>query len=201
MVDPRSDLYEEEPYATRSNGPRVAEYPDTRPVARYEEIPARDARIVRMQSVRPTERQYDEAPGSDERISRMQSVRPPAVERQYQEAPGPGERIVRMQSVRPVERQYEAPRERITRVQSVRPEQPRIIRLGETQEPGRHAGRQVSMIPDTGDLRPVSYAVQEQSRYQYAPQSQSRGYIEELQDDGGLYEAPGSGGRRVMQRM
>jgi len=186
VIDPRSEMYEDGPYVARNNGPRPIEYAETH---RYEGVPAQDARIVRMQSVRP-------------------------MERQYEDGHAPDERIVRMQSVRPVERQYEPPREQIMRVQSVRPEQARIVRLGETQEPGREATRHVSVRPGPEHVRQMGPPTQ---RYEYVPVEQNggytmnrypqplagqdRGYIEEIQDNSVLYEAPVSPGKRTMQRM
>lgn len=141
-------LYENRSHVTRNSGPRPVEYTDTRPFTSYDEVPAQDARIVRMQSVRPVDRQYKDSHASDERI-------------------------VRMQSVRPVERQYEAPREQITRVQSVRPEQPRIVRLGETREPGRESTRQASVHPTPEHVRQMGPPAE---RYEYVPIEHKGGY-------------------------
>jgi len=188
VIEPRSE-YEDGAYVARDNDPRPINYAETRPAARYDEVPVQDARIVRLQSVRP-------------------------VERQYEDIHAPDERIVRMQSVRPVERQYEDPREQIIRVQSVRPEQPRIVRLGETQEPGRQGTRHVSVRPGPEHVRQTGppaeryeYVPVEQNggyngnRYPYQAPIQDRGYIEEMQEDSVLYKAPSSGGKRTMQRM
>ena len=117
----------------------------------------------------------------------------------YAEVPEPREGIVRMQSARPVERQYEIPREQTTRVQSVRPQQPRIVQLGERPEARAQVSRQVSVFADDGPMRPMGY-VEERPRYQYASQVQDRGYVDEMTDDGGIYEAPGSAGRRQILR-
>ena len=146
VVGPQGDVYEDDQYAPRDEASHVAEYAGNRQTRRYEEVPL------------------------------------------------PQERIVRMQSVRPMERQYEVAREHVTRVQSVRP-QPRIVSLGEKPV------RQVSVRPENGPVRQMNYAVEDRLRYQYAGQGQERGFVEEVQDDGGLYEAPGSGGRRVIQRI
>lgn len=190
VIGPRNEMYEDGSYVTRDNGPRPADYGETRPVAaHYDEVPAQDARIVRLQSARPVERQYDDVQAPDERI-------------------------VRMQSVRPGERQYEFPREQIMRVQSVRPEQRRIVRLGETQESGGQAIRQVSVRLGPEHVRQpgppaerYEYVPVQQNggyngnRYPYQNAVQDRGYVEEMQDDGALYEAPSSGGKRALQRM
>ncbi len=146
VVGPQGDVYEDDQYVPRDDGSHVAEYAGNRQT------------------------------------------------RHYEEAPVPQERIVRMQSVRPVERQYEVARENVTRVQSVRP-QPRIVSLGEKPV------RQISVRPENGSVRQMSYAVEDRPRYQYAGQGQDRSFVEEVQDDVGLYEAPGSGGRRIIQRM
>ena len=147
----RGDVFEEERYVTRNDGPQVVEYSEHCPSGRYEDV----------------------------------SV--------------PQERVVRVQSVRPVERQYEMPHEQITRVQSVRP-QPRIVSLGERPEQRPQVVRQVSVRPEYGSGGQMSSAVDERPRYKYAGQGQERGYVEEIQADGSLYEAPASGGRRIMQR-
>ena len=118
----------------------------------------------------------------------------------YAEVPEAREGVIRMQSARPVERQYEVPREQATRMQSVRPQQPRIVQLGERAEARTQVNRQVSVFGDDGPVRPVSYAVEERPRHHYASQGQDRGYVEEMTDDGGIYEAPGSAGRRQMLR-
>lgn len=118
----------------------------------------------------------------------------------YAEVPGPREGMIRMQSARPVERQYEVPREQETRMQSMRPQQPRIVQLGERADTRAPVNRQVSVFADDGPMRPVNYAVEERPRYQYAGQGQDRGYVEEITDDGGIYEAPGSAGRRQILR-
>ncbi len=109
-------------------------------------------------------------------------------------------RIIRMPSVRPVGDTYEAPRGQLMRVQSLRPEQPRIIKLGERQE-GRQVSHPVSGVPDGGDFAPIRYAVEEGPRYQYASPVPNRGYVEEVQDESGMYDAPGGGGRRLTQRI
>ncbi|KAL2040331.1 hypothetical protein N7G274_006774 [Stereocaulon virgatum] len=152
VIGPRGDIYEEEQYVTRNEGPQIAEYSDHRPAGRYEEVPA------------------------------------------------PQEKIVRMRSVRPVERQYEMPREQIARLQSVRP-QPRIVSLGERPEQRSQVIRPISVRPEIGSSRQMSYAVDDRPRYQYASQGQERGYVEEIQDEGGLHEAAGSGGRRIIQLL
>ena len=117
----------------------------------------------------------------------------------YAEVPEMRDGMIRMQSARPAERHYEAPREQVTRMHSVRPQQPRIVQLGEIAEARAQVSRQVSVLADDGPMRPVSYA-EERTRYQYAHQGQDRGYVEEMTDDGGIYEAPGSGGRRHVPR-
>ena len=117
----------------------------------------------------------------------------------YTEVGEPREGGVRMQSARPVERQYEMPREQTMRMQSVRPQQPRIVQLGERADTRAPVKRQVSVYADDGPMRPVSYA-EERPRYQYAVQGQDRGYVEEITEDGGIYDAPGSAGRRQVIR-
>ena len=124
----------------------------------------------------------------------------PRLAARYAEVPDAREGIIRMQSARPVERPYEVPREKVTRMQSVRPQQPRIVQLGERPETRPQVSRQVSVFADEGAVRPVSYAVEERPRYQYAIQGQGRGYVEEVTEDGGVYEAPGSAGRRQVLR-
>ena len=115
----------------------------------------------------------------------------------YAEVPEAREGMIRMQSARPVERQYEVPREEVTRIQSVRPQQPRIVQLGERADGRAQVNRQVSVFGDDGGMRPVSYAVEERPRYEYASQGQDRvGYMGEMTDEGVNYEASGLAGRR-----
>ena len=117
----------------------------------------------------------------------------------YAEVPEVRDGMIRMQSARPVERQYEVPRDQVTRMHSLRPQQPRIVQLGEIAEARGQVSRQVSVLADDGPMRPVNYA-EERSRYQYGNQGQERGYVEEMTDEGGIYEAPGSVGRRHVPR-
>lgn len=114
----------------------------------------------------------------------------------YADAPAAREGMLRMQSARPVEGQYEVPREGVTRIQSVRPQQPRIVQLGERADGRAQVNRQVSVFGDDGSMRPVGYAVEQRPRYEYASQEQDRGYMEEIPDEGGNYEASGLAGRR-----
>lgn len=118
----------------------------------------------------------------------------------YAEVPEPREGMIRVQSARPVESQYEVPREQVTRMQSVRPQQPRIVQLGEGMEARPQVSRQVSVFADDGPMRPVSYAVEERPRYQYAIPGQDKAYVEDMTDDGGIYEALGNAGRRQILR-
>ena len=145
VVGPRGNMYEEREQAPRNDSSQIAEFSEHRQAGRY----------------------TDTAP--------------------------PPERVVRMQSVRPVDRQYEVQSDHITRMPSVRP-QPRIVNLGEKP------ARQVSVRSENGPARQMRYAVDDQPRYQYAGQGHDRGFVEDIQDDGGLYERPGNGGRRVIQR-
>ena len=176
IIGSRGYPYDEGPYITRNNGALAGEHSGTLPVSRYEEVPEQDARIVRMHSARPVENQHEQEPISDERI-------------------------IRMQSVRPMKDEYNGAREQLVRIQSVRPEQPRIIKLGERQEPGRQAIRQGSVLPDIGDYRPVSHAAEERPKRQYAPQVLHGGYVQEIHDDSGLYHAQGSEAGRGTQRI
>lgn len=113
----------------------------------------------------------------------------------YADAPEAREGMIRMQSARPVERQYEVPREEVARIQSVRPQQPRIVQLGERADGRAQVSRQVSVFGNDGGMRPVGYAVEQRPRYEYASQEQDRGYLEEMPDEGGNYEASGLAGQ------
>ncbi|KAL6719948.1 hypothetical protein ACLMJK_001869 [Lecanora helva] len=179
VTEPRGDFYENGLHQVQNHGPSSIGYASARPVTRYEEVPEMDARIIRMRSVQPQEERYEEAISPNERSMRMHSVR------------APGEL-------------FQAPREEVMRVQSVRPEQPRIIKLGERQESGRQVNRQVSIHPDDREFRRADYSTGE-SRYQYLPQAQDGGFVEEIQNNPNhtntFYDAPTAGGRRVLQRM
>lgn len=184
VIGPRGELYEDDPYTIRSDGPRVMQYSDARPPARYAE----------SQAPAP---HYEEVHSAREGTVRMQSVGP--TERHYEGPPPPQEEMVRMQSVRPVERHYEVSQERIQRVQSVRP-QPRIVSLGEKPESGPQIVRQVSVRPESGAGRQIEYVPNDRQRYQYASQRQEGGYIEAMQEESGLHEGQVTGARRVMQQ-
>ena len=166
--------------------PPFFEYPQQRNTRVVESnsrsMPYADSYVARNESTHPAE--YPEA-------------RLPA---HYAEVPEARNGMIRMQSARPVEMQYEVPREQLTRMQSVRPQQPRIVQLGERAEARPQVSRQVSVFADDGPMRPGSYVVDERPRYQYANPGQGRGYAEEIADDGGIYEAPGSAGRRQLLR-
>ena len=152
-VHRRSGYYDADPYATRVEGTKVAPHSETRSASHYDK------------------------------------------------AVGPREGVVRMQSVRPTERNYELPREHIPRVQSVRPQQPRIVNLGERQEARGQGSRQVSVLGDDGAIHQVSYAMDDRPRYQYNNPVQERGgFVEEMQNVGGMYEVPGESlNRRAVQ--
>lgn len=131
-------------------------------------------------------------PYADSYVARNESTHPveypeARLAARYADAPEPREGMMRMQSARPVERQYEVPREDVRRMQSVRPQQPRIVQLGERSEARPQVSRQASVFADDGPMRPVSYAVEERPRYQYATLGQDRGYVEEMTEDGGIY--------------
>ena len=180
------------PYARRIQSPTsqpLIEYPQYRNTQVVESnsrsMPYTDSYVARNDGPHPVE--YPEA-----RLSAR-----------YVEVPDTREGVIRMQSARPVERQYEVPREQVTRMQSVRPQQPRIVQLGERAEARgqvSHVGRQVSVFGDDGPMRAVGYSVEKGPRYEYASQGPNRGYVEEMTDDGGIYEAAGSAERRQVFR-
>ena len=183
------NIDDEGPYVRRVQSPisqPLFEYPQHRNTQVVEKssrsMPYAESYVARNESPRPVE--YAEA-------------RLPA---RYAEVPEAREGVIRMQSARPLERQYEVPREQVTRMQSVRPQQPRIVQLGERAESRGQVGRQVSVFGDEGPMRAVSYAVEKGPRYQYASHGHDRGYVEEMTDDGGIYEAPGSADRRQVLR-
>lgn len=180
VVGPRGELYDEDPYTTRNDGPRIVEYSDARPPARY------------VDSQAPAPR-YDDVHVTQEDPVRVQSVRP--TRRHYEGLAPPQDGVVRMQSVRPVDRQYEVPQ----RVQSVRP-QPLIVSLGEQSDARPQVIRQVSVRPEKVSARQIEYVPNERQRYQYAGQGQEGGYVEEAGFDDGAHKSQGNGGRRVMQQ-
>ncbi len=111
------------------------------------------------------------------------------------EVPRPRE-VVRMSSVRPMGDQYEVPREQMSRGPSVRPEQARIVSLG-----GRRDDiRQLSVRPEAMYARQPGPAVEERPQYQYVPEIQAQRYGTGVTyDDGVVFEAPRSGGRRIVE--
>ncbi len=120
----------------------------------------------------------------------------------YGEVIRPREAVARMQSVRPVSSRYDDARERVTRVQSVRPEQDRIVSLGGRRELLPQASRQVSVRAEDVYTRPLNYAVEERSQYQYTDGLRERRFVEDdVPHVSDLYEAPGSAGGRPLQRL
>ncbi|KAK4697064.1 hypothetical protein P7C71_g953, partial [Lecanoromycetidae sp. Uapishka_2] len=184
VIGPRGEIFEDDPYTTPSNGPRVIEYSDARPTPRYIEPQSAASR-------------YEEFRPPREGTIRMQSVRP--IEHHYEGAPPPQEGAIRMQSVRPIERQYDIPQERVQRVQSVRP-QPRIVSLGEKSDARPQVIRQVSIRPENASARDVEYIPDERQRYQYTAQGKEDVYDGRIEIDGGAYEGQVNGGRRVIQQ-
>ena len=175
IAERETGLYQSDPYVEQFHDPRPRGPLQPLQGILHEDFPVQDPRIIRMESVRPPEREHDGLQGLDERFQRMPSIRPTL-------------------------RDFQDPQEDLQRVQSVRPEQPRIVPLGERREFVGQTSRQASVLPANNDLRGPLYATENQPRYGYAPQLQQGGYIEEIQDEGG-YEAPGSAGRRVTQRF
>lgn len=108
--------------------------------------------------------------------------------------------VVRMSSVRPVGNPYEIPREPLSRVPSVRPEQARIVSLSGRRDDVSQDNRQVSVRPEAIYTRPSGPAMEERPQYQYVPEPQGPRYVTNgSYDDGMVFEAPGSGGRRIVQ--
>lgn len=196
--------------ALRDENVRILEYPSGRTVSRYDEGVAPREGMVRMQSVRPVSDQFEV---SQERTHGVQSVRPqqPRIVNLNERQVVPQQRIVNLS-----ERQ-EMPQQRIVNL-SERPEMPqqrivnlserqeipqqRIVNLSERQQMPRQVVRQISVRPEDRYARQVSYVPEEQPRYQYvAPVQEGGRYAEEIQDNSRLYEAPGSDGRRVLERM
>lgn len=136
----------------------------------------------------------------------MSSVRPEqerAVNVRAMPAPYDGSRIQSMQpehdrmvNTRPMVGQYEIPREQFARVQSVRPEQERIVSLDARREVIQ---RQASVRPDDMYLRRPGPVMDDRARYTYVPEPQERHYVQEEFNDQVMYDAPGSGSRRIMQ--
>lgn len=132
-----------------------------------------------------------------------EEVRSPA---QHEQAfQRPREASNRVQSVRPADDYQANHRQYATRVSSVRP-QPRIVQLAERQSMplSPQYARPRSDRPVLRDMSPASYQDEERVQYQYALPGQmpgyrrpSREYLEEVHDDGVIYEAP----RQVVRRM
>ena len=107
----------------------------------------------------------------------------------YEQANGYRDGHYRVQTALPADDRYE----QTSRMQSVQP-QPQIVQVIERQPAVPQMSRQVSLRPDDGYSRQVSYAREPQ--YQYMPHgAQSGGYISNEQDDM-LYDP-----LRPMQRM
>ena len=108
--------------------------------------------------------------------------------------------VVRMSSVRPVGNPYEIPQDQMSRVPSVRPEQARIVNLSGRRDDVSQGSRQVSIRPEAIYTRPSGPAMEERPQYQYVPEAQGPRYITNGNyDDGLVFEAPRSAGRRIVQ--
>lgn len=140
-----------------------------------------------VQVVEPRNEEHDSYGGRYPRTRVLyQEARPTP---SYEPSNGQREGTYHVQSARPMEDRYE----QNSRVQSVQP-QPRIVQVVERQPASPHMTRQVSLRPDDGYARSVSYARGPQ--YQYVPQgAQNGGYLLNEQEDR-FYDAP-----RVVQRM
>ncbi|KAL8901434.1 MAG: hypothetical protein Q9207_005204 [Kuettlingeria erythrocarpa] len=113
----------------------------------------------------PMNRDADMFNGSDTQSRRVDGARIveyPHFHGARYEAIRPMEDIKRASSVRPVGRQYQGGLERISRMQSAHPDGGRVVSLG--GDVITKGGRQMSVRPEEGYVRPVQYA---QPRIQY----------------------------------
>lgn len=190
--DPQVEAYDESQYAPRAPSPTSPRYVGYAPPVRGRPVIDRESGIV-----------YDEdgyaIPREGVRMVEFPNTRPVG---HYEENTRPREVITRMQSVRPVSNQYDHSREQVARVQSVHPEPDRIISLRGRRDLVPQASRQVSVRPEDVYARPLNYAVEERPQYHYADGLRDRRFVEdEVLNENNIYEAPGSAGRRPLQRL
>ena len=189
---PSIDVSQGEPrYIARPpspTSPRYVEYPPQAP-------PVRTRSIVYLDNDR---HQQGYVPPRDD--ARMVNYIDYQTNARLEEPPRPREEMTRMSSVRPLGSQYELPRGQISRIPSVRPEQDRIISLSGRSDMIPHVNRQVSVRPEDMYIRPSVPAMEERPRYQYVPEIPQRQYATNgAYDDGLVFEAPRSAGRRIVQ--
>lgn len=186
------EAHDERQYIPRAPSPASPRYIEYAPVPRGRPI------INRESDVGYGEGAYG-VPNEGVRIIEYPDSRPLGP---YGEVIRPREVVTRLQSVRPVSSQYDNSREQIARVQSVRPEDDRVVGLGGRRELIPQASRQVSVRAEDVYARPSNYAVEERPQYQYADGLRERRFVEdEVPNDNGLYETPGTAGRRPLQRL
>ena len=189
----RTPLRQAEPVIVDEQG-RYVHRVETPPSPQFVEYPpvSRKRQVVHLDQDAYEQGPYDEG-------DRVVRYKPQPVAR-HPNVEGIREGIIRTQSVQPMEGQYETmPREAVSRVPSVRPQQPRMVSLGDRQEVAPRVIRQVSVRPDDGFARPVQ-RMQPEPMYQYTPQEEEGRYVGGP-PNGGMYEQPGSGGKRYVQRM
>lgn len=180
--DPR---YVQRPSSPAS--PRYIEYPPQAP-------PGRAGSIIYLDNDRPPERPAQRR--TDSGMVHYIDYPPTA---RLDEVSRPRE-VVRMPSVRPMGNPYEIPRDQMSRVPSVRPEQARIVSLGGRRDDVSQDSRQVSMRPEAIYTRPSVPGMEERPQFQYVPEPQGPRYVTSgSYDDGLVFEAPRSAGRRIVQ--
>lgn len=169
--------------------PRYIEYPPQAP-------PGRAGSMVYLDNDRHHERAAPAPRRTDSGMVHYIDYPPTA---RLEEVSRPRE-VVRMSSVRPVGNPYEIPRDQLSRVPSVRPEQARIVNLSGRRDDVSQDSRHVSIRPEAIYTRPSGAALEERPQYQYVPEPQGPRYVTSgSYDDGLVFEAPGSAGRRIVQ--
>jgi len=180
-------IYGDPRYVQRPPSPTSPRYAEYRPQA----PPGRAGSMVYLDNDR-----HNEKPASHRTNSGMVHYidYPPTA--RLEEVSRPRE-VVRMSSVRPVGNPYEVPQDQISRVPSVRPEPARIVSLSGRRDDISQDSRQVSVRPEAIYTRPSIPAMEGRPQYQYV--SEPRYVPSGSYDDGLVFEAPRSAGRRILQ--
>lgn len=183
-------VYGDPRYVQRPSSPTSPRYVDYPPQA----LPGRAGSMVYLDNDRHHERP---APRRTDSGMVHYIDYPPTA--RLEEVSRPRE-VVRMSSVRPVGNPYEVPRDQMSRIPSVRPEQARIVSLSGRRDDVSQDSRQTSVRPEAIYTRPSVSAMEERPQYQYVPEPRGPHYVTSVSyDDGLVFEATRSAGRRVIQ--
>lgn len=167
--------------------PRYISYPSQAP-------PARSSSIVYLDQERHPETQaaYKPNPSMVHYIDYPAHARPEEVSRPREPA--------RVASVRPRGSHYESQQAQMSRAPSARPELGRVVSLDGRREEYPPLTRQISVRPEEMYVRRPVPVPEERPRYQYVQENPEPRYaVQSSYDDGPVFDANRSAGRRVVQ--